>query len=974
MQSMQSAGAPTEGHRRHLTVLFTDLRASTPLAGRLEVEVFAELLSGVRRAWHEIAARHGGVVVRTQGDGALIVFGLPRAGEDDGRRAADAALEMHDAVRALGDRPPFSLGPDALALSSGIHAGVVLVGEGDIERGRFDLSGSVPHVAAHLQRNAPAHAVVASVDALGPHAARFELGAEAAVTPDGVRAVQVQGRRPDGRRSDAAAGRPLTPLLGRGDVLAALLRFVASSSVDERCLVVQAAPGLGKSRLLDEFASRHLPPGMQVLLGQCERPASAEPLQPFRRMIRSGGGALPGDVDGAFEAMGALCARQPTVILIDDWQWADNASQRLLLRLMQAPAGPRVLVAARPRDDGSPWIGGVPHLVLPPFDAEQTRLAVGRWLPDADPFLAGRIHDHAGGVPLFVEELCHCAAADGLWREQDGRPGSTGWVGALVASRLAHLPPPQAAVVRAAAVIGPVVPVALLREACEHGVDEATLRALADADFLYRDDASATLRFKHGITQDAIYRSIGLYERTALHRRIEQALRARLGEAEDAPEASEALAFHARGAGRWDDASAHAERAGDRALAAFSLDSARRHYRDALDSLDRVPQRGADHDARWCGLAARLGFTCVFDPLSLPDGLAVFERAVLIARRLGDEVRVAHALYWLAYMTYAVGRFNDAAERVGLALEAARRCGDPRLAAQIEAILGQALAGACEYPSALAAMDAALERKTRSSRPGGGFAIGSAYTLACKGYVHADQGDFDAAHAAFDRALELLGDSTHPVSNSTRNWVALAHLWQGRWHEARQVSSDSERIGIGTRALLLLAVSRAMLGYGRWCAGDDTGLEQLEESVRWMGARRCEFYTSLFHGWLAEAMVHTGRDDRARTAAAAALRRVRDGERLGEASACRAMAVLSARAGRAALARGWLRRAQRSATHRGSRREAALNEVAASLVARQSGDDDLAATIAARAAERLSALGIAALAPVYEGAMPSTAS
>ncbi|MFG5409743.1 hypothetical protein ABXN37_18665 [Piscinibacter sakaiensis] len=88
--------------------------------------------------------------------------------------------------------------------------------------------------------------------------------------------------------------------------------------------------------------------------------------------------------------------------------------------------------------------------------------------------------------------------------------------------------------------------------------------------------------------------------------------------------------------------------------------SARRLYRSALEAIDRRPGRTAADDARWVGLAAKLAYTCVFDPLSLPDGLAVFERARLLAERSGERAR-----YWLGYLKYAVGRFRGGGAEPG---------------------------------------------------------------------------------------------------------------------------------------------------------------------------------------------------------------------------------------------------------------------------------------------------------------------
>ena len=375
---------------------------------------------------------------------------------------------------------------------------------------------------------------------------------------------------------------------------------------------------------------------------------------------------LVGDLLAFFTA---VAAKHPLLLEIDDWQWADDASRQLLEAMLRVPHGPRVILAARPRDDGTDWISDAPHLTLDPFLRSETDLAVRRWLPQADPFLVARIHNYAGGVPLFIEELCHSVSAGNLdsW---EGR-GTQGWVGTLVASRLARLPPEQVKVVRAAAVIGNVVPNGLLVSACGSAPDETTMRALADADFLYSDSAGAGLRFKHGITRDAVYNSIGLRERQALHERIEAALLAR-SEQTDREDSLEALAYHSRGACHWESAAHYAERAGDKAMAAFALDRAREQYLVAMETLDHVSNRTREQSLRWCLLANKLGMASIFDPLALSDDVTIFEQAVALARSLDDANAMARAHYWLGYMCYGFGRFRKGEYHSRLALALAR--------------------------------------------------------------------------------------------------------------------------------------------------------------------------------------------------------------------------------------------------------------------------------------------------------------
>ena len=149
IEDRRGGGDAGRGRRHYLTLLFADLSDSTLLGERMEAEHYSAMWAELRRLCHEIVPRHGGHIARIQGDGLLAFFGWPEPGEDDGRRAAQAALELHSGVARLGSaspQPPHG----ALSLHSGIHAGLVLVSEGDVERGRFELLGNVPNIAARL--------------------------------------------------------------------------------------------------------------------------------------------------------------------------------------------------------------------------------------------------------------------------------------------------------------------------------------------------------------------------------------------------------------------------------------------------------------------------------------------------------------------------------------------------------------------------------------------------------------------------------------------------------------------------------------------------------------------------------------------------------------------------------------------------------------------------------------------------------
>ncbi|MBR0705516.1 ATP-binding protein [Bradyrhizobium liaoningense] len=1003
---MKTQTREPKGERHRLTVLFSDLVGSTVLGRDMESEHLSELLSQLREIWHRAVARHEGRIIRTQGDGALAVFGYPRSGEDDGRRAAEAAIDIHqwvEQVRHDGVSP--ALMP--LRMHSGIHAGTLLLTEGDIESGRYDLIGDVVNTAAHLSRYAAPGQILASVDALGPNANFFELGEHLQTVGAGSGmppARVVLGRSTATRRFEATSRRGLTPFIGRDEIFSFLTGFLRETQpATQRCAIVVGGPGLGKTRLLEEVLHQFGTDQFRLLRGNCESYVGAEVLQPFLQMLRACLGIRPdasiaeaeetarialqpwaaqlgpraetilglastgadarggrmtvdgvvGDLLGFFTA---LAARGALVLVIDDWQWSDDASRQLLEALLQLPNGPRIILASRPRDDGTEWISSAPHMPLEPFQGPETDLAVRRWVPQADPFLVARIHAYAGGVPLFIEELCHSVAANDP--NSFEMRSKQGWIATLVASRLARLPPDQANVVRAAAVIGNTVPNGLLVAACGSEPDPTTMRALADSDFLFADPAGGVLRFKHGITRDAVYDTIGLHERQALHKRIETTLLSRSEQA-DREDTLEALAYHARGAGRWESAAHYAERAGDKAMAAFALDRARVQYQVAMEALDRVPDRSREQSLRWCLLTNKLGMVTIFDPLSLTDDVTVFERAVAIACSLGDTVAMVSSYEWLGWMCYAFGRFRAGVTHTRTALELARKLGDHRLIAHIEATLGQILAASCQYDEAIALIDAAISTKQQRSRRHGAISIGSAYALSCKGGVLADRGDFDGAHECFSEAMALVEGSTHPVVNSVRNWISVALVWQGRWQEAERLAVEGARVAENTRSLLLLADCRAASGFARWSAtADADGLQQLRNAAQWMEARNFHFYTSVQYSWLVEAAAADGDVDTARRYAAYVLGRAREGERVGEAMACRSLARLAASRREFGRSQRWLQRAEISAGWRGSLRDAALNLALRGELLAGQGQGDAARQTITEAAEKLQALGM----------------
>lgn len=933
--------SPEAPRRRYLAILFSDLSDSTKIAGALEAEDYYELLEHLHVIYHEVIAAHHGAIAQISGDGMLAVFGYPESNEGDGRRAVEAALDLHARVRDLGRDSRWQ--GVSLRLHSGIHSGLVLFNVGDLVRGRFELPGSTTNIASRLCGLAEPDQILVSEASLGPERHLFQTGARSHLRLKGkdepVATLAILGRAPISGRYAASVRGGLTPFVGReaelGHLEARIEEVIAKSN---RFVAIDGPPGVGKTRLADEALRLAATRNCQVHRGECE--TGAEPLQPFLQLARSAlGASRPVPTKQAAKRLGAalaaidpsllahraalrrslspirggarrrgvqegsgddtmaallalfdgLAARGPLILFIDDWQFADDASREMaaLLRGLDDRAM-LTLVTVRSGSPAERRLGDAEILSLAPFNESETRLAVTRLLPAADPFVVASVRSSSGGNALFIEELCHSIASG----EPDAGPhkGSP-WLDILIESRFSRLTEAQAGLVRTAAVIGNIVPSWLLELITGCGEKDPLVAGLADEDFIFPGEREGTLRFKHGLTRDVIYDAVGLRERKALHLHIAEALRTS-GPEYGEEEPYEALAYH-YGAGGDAAATAHyAELAGDKAMAVSALDRAQAHYKAALNALERLPQSD-ETSLRWGQIAQRFGQVAVNDPSR--DQLPIFQRALELAAARHHRVGLARAEYWLGYIYYGLGEPVAAIDHWERALEEALAIEDGRLAIQIRAALGQAYAAACDYEKALVLLDEAIEIKKRhrgDRRP----SIGLAYPLSCKAFVLGDMGHFEEAYRHFEEALAAISDTRHEVEESVLNQHSAVCLWHGRFEQAMKLAEAGASVAERVRSHYTHAMSRSLAAFARWSMHrDPNAIEIIVEATAWLDASERGQFTSLNHGWLAEAMVESGRFAEGRRYAARALLRARKRDRLGEAMAWRAMARAAAR-------------------------------------------------------------------------------
>ncbi|GAA2719080.1 AfsR/SARP family transcriptional regulator [Cellulomonas aerilata] len=451
---------------------------------------------------------------------------------------------------------------------------------------------------------------------------------------------------------------PADGFVGRAAELSALdsaWRHAAAGATT--AVVVTGEPGIGKTRLVDAFAARR---GLGVRWGRCSQVGGAPPYWPWQQVL----GGLPplegGDAGGRFAVgveitrrLAARAADGPLLVALDDLQWADPDSLRVLEIVLTELRDAPVLLALTCREEatGDPAVGGV--LALAARRPGARRLLLGG-LDEAEvgqlsAVVTGRTPDAAdardlarrsAGHPFFVAELAALAGTTPeVARSASGTPQARAVVPAGVRDvlrlRLRALPADARAVLEAVAVAGDTAVGIVAGALGEPAASVGTAASAAVRAGLLVEPAPGRLRPAHDLVRDVTLGELDPGRRAALHRGLADAL----GAGAAAATSAAAIAVHRSEA----------------ALGAVDADAARACLRAAQEALDRagdadaadLAARGlrhvpgadlplvADLDLTRGRALRRLGL--------LEDSSAALASAADAARAAGDDERLARA-------------------------------------------------------------------------------------------------------------------------------------------------------------------------------------------------------------------------------------------------------------------------------------------------------------------------------------------
>jgi class 3 adenylate cyclase len=701
--------------------MFCDLVGSTSIAAKLDAEDWRDLVNAYLDEASKAVTALGGHVLKKLGDGLMALFGYPKAQENDAERAVRAALAIQRALEGVNFDKCGKGAPELLA-RIGLESGPVVVDA------TGEVFGDAPNVAARVQAAAEPGSVLVTMNVQRQIAGLFvaeEQGVrELKGVAEPVRLFRIVRASGGGRRGGARA---LTPFVGREEELGVLARRWDRARAGEGQLVlIVGEPGLGKSRLIEEFHTRLAETPYTWVEWSASQLLQNTPLHPI-----SGWGRLrfgvdaPAeqrlvDLEGTLRLIGLDAAEhapliaplvdiplpperaasfppeelrrrqlaamtdlvlagarsQSAILAFEDLHWADPTSLDLLRALAERGAHAPLLLLATTRPEFRPsWSLRSHHSVisLSPLDRAGVAQMVGEISSRhaLSKEVVDGVSERTGGVPLFVEEVTRLLLERG---EQGGVQAIPPTLQQSLAARLDRLGPARE-VAQIGAVLGRDFAYGLLRDVAE--LDELALQAsldrLADADLLFVEGAlpQASYRFKHALIRDAAYESLLKSQRQTLHRRSAEILLK--GGAQP-----EAIAHHFAEGGLDDLAVEWWLKAAELALSRSAHAEADKCAWSGLALAERLA-KGPERQSRELALLiARANALRPLAGFNAPETVsALIAAKVLADAGVGTPAQQFSALHGLCSARMVGAQIEPALELAGEMLEVAVRQDDP---------------------------------------------------------------------------------------------------------------------------------------------------------------------------------------------------------------------------------------------------------------------------------------------------------
>ncbi len=610
-------------------------------------------------------------------------------------------------------------------------------------------------------------------------------------------------------------------LLERDDALATLNAARDSAAQGEgRVVLVTGEPGVGKTSLVTCFAER-LDPDARILWGTCDDLSIPRPLGPFQDLAGSvspelaaalAAGAAPHDIQTLLIAELELAPR-PTVLIIEDVHWADDATYDSITVLGRRIGSlPALLVLTFRGGEVAPGhplhatVGSIRGDVLEL--APLSERAVGDLAGDG----ADEVYAATGGNPFYVTELLASRTPEEL-------PPS---IANAVVGRASRLDEDSRRLVELVSVVPSRVGTPLLDAVMPEwpeAAEEPERRQLLAVQPAY-------VQFRHELARNAIRSSLPIATRRRLHGEILDALLAAKADPAE-------IVHHAEAAGARDCVAAYALVAARSAAALESNREAYAHYRRASDFVDRLP-------APEQGAMLEEYATAAYLVSRMDQAVPAIERAIQVYDELGDVEAVARCTRALSRFHWYVGDGEAAWARGVEAIALLEPLGESAELARAYSGVSQLAMLAEDPDEARRWGEQALELATRmgdeSTRAHALVNIGSAMIMRDRGETEMLLEAHEIADAAGDRheATRALGNlgftlmwwmdpesalvyeqralayarehEVHNLASYCATMVAWLRLRAGDWAEAEEVTKGEIERGITVVQLLAKTV------------------------------------------------------------------------------------------------------------------------------------------------------------------------
>jgi len=618
------------------------------------------------------------VIDKITGDGVMALFGAPISYENNAERAVRAALEMQANFQAWRKKTQENLGIE-LNLRIGIHAGPVIVGEiGSSIVVDYTAIGETVNLAYRMEEIAQPGTIFVSEQVASQTSALFEYEEWGGLRLKGFD-QPVNGYRLIGKKPHGSAFKTFNtfhaPMIGRESQLNQLMEALQDLSARQgsHFILISGEAGVGKTRLLREFQGQLEHHQISYLAAQSLTYRRSVPYWIFTDLLRSHLG-LRLDFDQAdprshlksalqsmpienlqtvlpyLEYLFALPNSDPSVLmlaetmqadqfrlkihqvihqllfgsdqkphqvwLIEDIQWADEASIDILQSILsEIPPLPLLVVATMRKDINShfsaflDWIRTQPTILfeeihLQNLNLEQTRQLLANLMPtDQLPHnLVQLILDQSAGIPLYLEEILRMLldagslelGENGLQVKQTLEEESLGvpiTLQGLIQARFDQLEPFTRKVLQIASVIGHYFSRSILEYVIpipEPGLIDNALKTLIERNFIIYTpkDPRGEYAFRHMILSEAIYNTMLKKERNRYHALVGWAIESQYQDR--IYEVTEILARHFSWSNQTEKALYYLLLAAQKANGLSMIDQARKHFEHALALLPLV--------------------------------------------------------------------------------------------------------------------------------------------------------------------------------------------------------------------------------------------------------------------------------------------------------------------------------------------------------------------------------------------------